>query len=121
MKTLEELYAEAAVSEELKAEFVAAAKENKLGEFLKAQGCEATEAEVAEFLKSKQSAEGEVADEELDAVAGGCNKDEAIMSTISLGVACAIWAETSARSDVPKSEWEDGRIICDAFTGFDFD
>ena len=114
MKTLEELYAEAAVSEELKAELVAAAKENKLGEFLKAQGCEATEAEVAEFLKSKQSAEGEVADEELDAVAGGCNKDEAIMSAISLGVACAIWAETSARSDVPKSEWEDGRIICDA-------
>ena len=120
MKTLEELYAEVTDSEELKAAFVAAVKEKKISEFLKEQGCEATESEVAEFLKSKQSAEGEVADEELDAVAGGCNKDEAIMSTISLGVACAIWAETSARSDVPKSEWEDGRIICDAFTGFDY-
>ena len=47
-------------SEELKSAFVAAGKENKLGEFLKEQGCEATEAEVTEFLKAKQSAEGQI-------------------------------------------------------------
>ena len=32
----------------------------KIAEFLKAQGCEATEAEVTEFLKAKQNAEGQM-------------------------------------------------------------
>ena len=60
MKTLEELYTEVMGSEELKAAFVAAGKENKIAEFLNAQGCEATEAEVTEFLKAKQNAEGQM-------------------------------------------------------------
>ena len=59
-KSKEELYTEVLGSEELKSAFVAAGKENKLGEFLNAQGCEATEAEVTEFLKAKQSAEGQI-------------------------------------------------------------
>ena len=57
---LEELYSKVIGSEELKAAFVAAVKEKKIAEFLKEQGCEATEAEVAEFLKAKQSAEGQI-------------------------------------------------------------
>ncbi len=72
MKTIEELYDEVLASEELKAGFTAAAKEKRLADFLKAHGCEATEAEVVEFLKARQSAEGELSDDELDVVAGGC-------------------------------------------------
>lgn len=66
--TIEALCSKVIGSEELKTAFVAAVKENKVAEFLKEQGCEATEAEVVEFLKSKQNAEGEVSDAELDAV-----------------------------------------------------
>ena len=59
-KSKEELYTEVLGSEELKSAFVAAVKEKKIAEFLKEQGCEATEAEVTEFLKAKQSAEGQI-------------------------------------------------------------
>ena len=55
--TIEKLYATIMGSDELKASLVAAAKEGKLAEFLKSQGCEATKAEVLEFIKSKQNAE----------------------------------------------------------------
>ena len=71
MKTVDELYYEVVANEELKAAFAAAAKENKLAEFLKAQGCDATAEEAEEFLEARQSAEGELSDDELDAVAGG--------------------------------------------------
>ena len=70
MKTVDELYYEVVANEELKAAFAAAAKENKLAEFLKAQGCDATAEEAAEFLEARQSAEGELSDDELDAVCG---------------------------------------------------
>ena len=46
MKTVDELYYEVVANEELKAAFAAAAKENKLAEFLKAQGCDATAEEA---------------------------------------------------------------------------
>ena len=52
MKTVDELYYEVVANEELKAAFAAAAKENKLAEFLKAQGCDATAEEAAEFLEA---------------------------------------------------------------------
>ena len=58
--TIEALYSKVIGSEELKAAFVAAVKEKKIAEFLKEQGCEATEAEVTEFLKATQSAEGQI-------------------------------------------------------------
>lgn len=86
--TIEKLYATIMGSDELKAAFVAAAKEGKLAEFLKSQGCEATEAEVLEFIKSKQNAEGEIADDELDSVAGGCNSFDATASLCQFGANC---------------------------------
>ena len=114
MKTLEELYTEVLGSEELKAAFVAAVKEKKIAEFLKEQGCEATEAEVAEFLKSKQGAEGEVADEELDAVAGGgCNTTETFFSCITVGVYCAVEAIKSATMDKPEDGWGNDCLLCE--------
>jgi hypothetical protein len=84
MKTLETLYAEVLASNELKAAFIAAVKENDLAGFLKAQGCEAGEAEAEEFIRAKQTAEGELTDDELDAVAGGgCNTVEEAKSSES--------------------------------------
>ena len=111
---LEELYSKVIGSEELKAAFVAAVKEKKIAEFLKEQGCEATEAEVAEFLKSKQGAEGEVADEELDAVAGGgCNTAETLLSCATVGVFCAMDAIKSATMDKPEDGWGNDCLLCE--------
>ena len=101
--------------EELKAAFVAAVKEKKIAEFLKAQGCEATEAEVTEFLKAKQDAEGEIADEELDAVAGGCNDVEFMISVGTLGAYCLGRAIDSATGNgSAKEHWGEGQILCNA-------
>ena len=90
MKTLQELYDEIIASEELKAAFVEAAKSGKTMEFLKVHGCEATEEELAAFLKYRST--GEISDEELNNVAGGtCDGDPLptiAMSIASLGVVC---------------------------------
>lgn len=107
--TIEALCSKVIGSEELKTAFVAAVKENKVAEFLKEQGCEATEAEVVEFLKSKQNAEGEV----YDAVSGGCNGAEAVYSVFTAGLLCAGLAILSYSSDTPSDEWSDGKILCD--------
>lgn len=58
--TIEALYKKIIASDELKAAFAEAVKAQKLDEFLKAQGCEATEAEVVDFLKSLRKGEGEL-------------------------------------------------------------
>lgn len=58
MKTVDELYYEVVANEELKAAFAAAAKENKLAEFLKAQGCDATAEEAEEFLEARPERRG---------------------------------------------------------------
>ena len=71
MKTLEALYQEILASEELKKSFAEAMEKKQMEEFLKANGCEAGMEEVDAFLKEKQERQGEVADEELDSVAGG--------------------------------------------------
>lgn len=71
MKTLEELYKEIIGSEELKTAFSQAVKENKLEDFMKAKGCEASEQEAMDFLKEKNRKEENLTDEELDSVAGG--------------------------------------------------
>lgn len=113
--TIEALYSRVIGSEELKAAFVAAVKEKKIAEFLKAQGCEATEAEVTEFLKAKQDAEGEIADEELDAVTGGCNDVEFMISVGTLGAYCLGRAIDSATGNgSAKEHWGEGQILCNA-------
>lgn len=71
MKTIETLYKEILGSDELRKAFAKAAKEGRLEDFLKSQGCEATKAEVEAFLKEKQAQKGELSDNELDDVAGG--------------------------------------------------
>lgn len=110
--TIEALYKRIIASDELKSAFVEAVKAQKLGDFLKAQGCDATEAEVIDFIKSLRKAEGELADDELSAVAGGCNSTEAIYSMTV--VICIAFAAISAEDPVSenKDDWGD-RLLCD--------
>lgn len=73
MKTMRELYDEVIASDELKKAFAQAMKANKLENFLKAHGCEATVEEVQEFVETKAAGDApiELSDEELKYVAGG--------------------------------------------------
>lgn len=110
--TIEALYKKIIASDELKSAFAEAVKAQKLDEFLKSQGCEATGAEIVDFLKSLQKAEGELADDELNSVAGGCNSTEAIYSmTVAF---CIGFAAISAVNPVSenKDDWGD-RLLCD--------
>ena len=94
MKTLQELYTEIMGSNELKKAFAEAAKDGKLEDFLKANGCEGTEADVTAFLQGK--ANQELSDEELDnAAGGGCSKEtqnRAIFSVCTTGIGCFLGA-----------------------------
>ena len=71
MKTLEDLYKEVMASDELKAAFAQAAKDNKVADFLKAQGCDATEDEFKAFLTEKAKTDKALSKDELENVAGG--------------------------------------------------
>ena len=71
MKTLEKLYKEIQADSELKKEYVKAAKDKKIIDFMKAHDCDATEAEVESFIKAKNEKSKELADDELDMVSGG--------------------------------------------------
>ena len=77
MKTLTELYKETLASDALKKEYFAAANDGKINEFLLSHGCDATESELAEFLANPEELrQGEIADDELEAVSGGtCYKE----------------------------------------------
>ena len=93
--TVRELYDEISSNEELKKAFLEAAKDGKTPDFLKSHGCEATEEEIAAFLKTRAS--GELSDEEIDGVAGGCSEDaETMLSIFSVGFGCAAVALDSA-------------------------
>ena len=100
MKTIEELYKSILADSDLKAQCAEAIKANKLGEFLKAQGCDATAEDVKTFFESKK----EASFDELDSVAGGdCNASDALWSMATLGVGCAI---SAAAIEAYKPEWD---------------
>ena len=73
MKTIQELYGEVIASDEQKKAFVEAMKAGKLGDYLKAHGCEATEEEIQEFIEAKAAEDApiELSEDELKRVAGG--------------------------------------------------
>ena len=90
MKTMQELYNEVMASEEMKKEFLEAAKAKESAEaFLKKYGCDASVEDVDAFLKEKT--EGELADDELESVAGGSKSAGDVIFSIfcSLGGYCA--------------------------------
>ena len=111
MATLDELYTTVLASESEKAAFAEAIKTPEgLTAFLAGHGCDATPEQVAEFLKARRSEEGEISDAELDSVAGGCNKYEAIYSAVSFGLMCAAVAIGSAVGGDMRGEG--GEILC---------
>ena len=71
MKTLQDLYKEVMASDELKAAFAQAAKDKKVADFLKANGCDATEEEFKTFLAEKAGSDKALSEEDLENVAGG--------------------------------------------------
>ena len=83
MKTMQELYSEIMASDELKKDFVEAMKAEKLGDFLKAHDCEATEAEIREFVETKAAEDIpiELSEDEIKHVVGGSGIAEYYLST----------------------------------------
>ena len=71
MKNLNELYAKVMADETLKNEYIEAAENGKIEEFLKAHDCEATISEFDEFMSKAGMKNGELEDDELDNVAAG--------------------------------------------------
>jgi len=94
---LKEFYQKVATDPSLQKELMeavgAAAEEEKTEAFLafgKKYGVEATEEEVKEFFAAMQ-AEGELSDDELDAVAGGKVDGQMVgISVVTFGLGCAI-------------------------------
>ena len=94
MATIEELYKQVLSDDAEKATFAEAAQTAEgLQAFLAEHGCEASLEEVGEFLKAKQAQQGELADEELDSVAGGCNEktEKALTSVAGFGLYCLVY------------------------------
>ena len=58
MKTIEELFEEVKKDEKLKEKGIAAIQAGKLGAFMKAHGCEASEKEALAFVKAKAEKAG---------------------------------------------------------------
>ena len=74
MKTLEEVLKEINENEELQNGFKEAADNDKVVDFLKEQGCEATLEEIVEYVMENDKASAELTEEELVEVAGGRKK-----------------------------------------------
>ena len=110
MATLEEVYQQVLGDDGERAAFVEAAKAGTVQAFAAERGCQATEQEVADFLKEVSTREGELSEAELEGVAGGCNNSEAFVSVMSVGVGCAISAIASAADG--EMNGENGRILC---------
>ena len=113
MKTLQELYNAIMGSDELKKAFAEAAKDGKVADFLKANGCEATAEEVKAFIQEKASQP--LSDEELDNAAGGACNDktggEVVASIATAGLGCLATAIMSAAIGYNGQEGQyDGRI-----------
>ena len=94
MKTIQELYNEIMANQELKAQFIEAAKAGKQEAFLKEHGCEATLEDVKAFLEAKQQEDAPLSFDELENAAGGeCNRNtgkETAISILSVGLGCAL-------------------------------
>ena len=110
MKTLQELYNEVLGSDELKKSLAEAISGNKVEDFLKAHGCEAGKDELIAFAKEQQAKSGELSDDALDAVAGGANDAEMMLSVWTLGIGCAVMAIESAKENDHRGE--DGKLLC---------
>ena len=115
MKSIAELYHEVLASEELKKEFLALKPEEVEG-FAEKYGCKATLDEIKAYIIERNSASGELSDDELNQVAGGKgpNESEAKLSIFSLGIGCAAAALISAvNGDCGTAIEDDDKMLCD--------
>jgi len=71
MKTIKELYNEVMADENLQREYVSAAENDRVDEFLKAHGCGAYEEDIEKFFAEMTEKSGELDDDELENVAAG--------------------------------------------------
>ena len=71
MKTLQELFQEVSANDELKKAFIEAGNNDKLNDFLKEHGCDATKEEVVAFLTEKANEDKPLSVEQLEQAAGG--------------------------------------------------
>ena len=115
MKTVQEFYKEVMANEELKEQFIEAAKAGRQEEFLKEHGCDATAAEVSAFLDAKANEDAPLSFDELENAAGGaCNGKtgmEVAISIISLGTGCLGIAINSAmKGRVGQKASGEGRL-----------
>lgn len=115
MKTIQELYNEIMGNQDLKAKFIGAAKESKLGDFLKELGCESKPEDIIAFLKEKGGKGAQLSAEELDNLAsGGCNAPqigETLGSVVTAGLGCAgMVAFSAAFGHVGQRNEDEGRI-----------
>lgn len=93
MKTIEMIINEIKTNETMQLQLAEAAKTNTIADFLKAQGCEATEEEFMAAIKEQSE---ELDEDDLDAVAGGTNPNNIAMSCLTLGIGCLAHAIRSA-------------------------
>ena len=126
MKTLQELYNEVIASEELKKEYLEAAKNKNVMEFLKSHSCEATAEDFKTFVieQTKANADKELSADELENVAGGtCNGTtgmETAYSICTVGIGCAFFATYSAISGHAGQETDSEGRLCSEMKGTDY-
>ena len=111
MKTIEMIINEIKASEDLQKLLAEAVKNNALSAFLADQGCEAT---AEEFIAALKAPAGEMDDEALDAVSGGANAVEAILSIVTAGLGCVAYAVDSCLNG-GHGNGSDGRILCNDY------
>ena len=94
MKTIQEFYNEVMADNELKTQFIEAAKENRQEEFLKEHDCEATTEEIRAFLEEKSNEDAPLSFDELENAAGGecqkldTNDKDVLLSALSFAIGC---------------------------------
>ena len=72
MKTMEQFWSEISTNEELAEKLEQIASEQELEAFLKENEVDCTKEQFKEFVFAKAKESGEISDEELSAVSGGC-------------------------------------------------
>ena len=108
MKTIELFINEIKTNETLQMQLAEAMKANTLADFLKTQGCNATEEEFIDAIRAQSE---ELDEDALDAVAGGANWKEALMSVFTIGLACLNEAVSSAMNE-GVGNGPDGELLC---------
>ena len=108
MKTINILINEIKTDETLQKLLVEAVKNKALDSFLKDQGCEAT---AEEFIAALKEQAEQMDDAALNTVAGGLNKDEYLLSVMTMGLYCAVELVVSLTS-TGIGEGSDGRVLC---------